>query len=408
MRILYVHQYFTGRDGAGGTRSYEMARAAIARGHAVTMVCGSHQLSKTGLTGDFHRGVRRGAVDGIDVIELELGYSNHHGLLRRTYSFLRYALAGLRVALTERYDVIFATSTPLTAAVPGIAAKVFRRKPFVFEVRDLWPEIPIALGLKNPLAIAGMRVLEKWACVAADVCIGLSPGIVEGLMRVAPARTPVVLVPNGSDGDLFAPTGRRGPNLPGVEPEDFVAVFTGAHGKANGLAALLDVSAELDRRGATGIKLVLVGDGMEKPMLRAEASRRKLRSLSFLDPMPKKLLAREVSSAHVGLMILKDVPAFYYGTSPNKFFDYLAAGLPVICNYPGWVAELVTDHECGVAVPPGDPVAFADALIRLAGSPESVERLGRNARRLAETQFARERLAADWVAAVEGAGERSR
>ena len=145
MHVLYFHQHFSTPSGSTGTRSYENCRRLIRRGHSVTMVCGSYSTGKSGLTGPFERGRRRGDVDGIDVLELELNYANQYSLLRRSIVFMRFALRSIRVALTEPHDVVFATSTPLTAALPGIAAKLLRRKPFVFEVRDLWPELPKAM-----------------------------------------------------------------------------------------------------------------------------------------------------------------------------------------------------------------------------------------------------------------------
>ena len=173
--------------------------------------------------------------------------------------------------MTETYDLAFATSTPLTAALPGLAARWLRGKPFVFEVRDLWPELPRALGVRNPLLLGSMSLLEWAAYRGADACIGLSPGIVAGIRRRAPRDRSIDLIPNGSDLELFHPRLRAPLTLPGLAPGDFVAGFTGAHGPANGLDALLDVARELRRRGETRIKLVFIGDGKEKDRLQAAA-----------------------------------------------------------------------------------------------------------------------------------------
>src|SRR5690606_14353347 len=146
MRILYIHQHFSTRQGSTGTRSYEFARRLVARGHSVTMVCGAYGGGSTGLTGSYRRGARRGTVGGIDVIEFELPYSNSDRFFKRTWTFIRFVQRGLWVALSSPADIVFATSTPLTVAIPGIAAKIFRRRAFVFEVRDLWPELPKEMG----------------------------------------------------------------------------------------------------------------------------------------------------------------------------------------------------------------------------------------------------------------------
>jgi len=196
LRLLYFHQHFATPRGAGGTRSYEFARALIARGHQVTMVCGAHQFGGLELPYDSGRGWHRGPVDGIDVISLPLAYSNRDSLLRRGCTFLRFALRSVRLALELDCDLVFATSTPITAVIPGLAAKWLRGKPFVFEVRDLWPELPRALGLRNPFLLGGMSLLEFLGYRSADACVGLSPGIVEGIRSRSDERLPVAMIPN--------------------------------------------------------------------------------------------------------------------------------------------------------------------------------------------------------------------
>lgn len=403
MRILYFHQHFTTPDGTGGTRSYEFAKALLARGHRVTMVCGRSERSALQLNWDPKRRWSRGDLEGIDVIALPLAYSNRDGLARRAALFLRFAWRGLRLAWRKSdYDVLFATSTPLTAAIPGAAMKLLGGgRPFVFEVRDLWPELPRALGVKNPLFLGGMSVLEWLGYRTADICIGLSPGIVTGITRRAPAGRRVEMIPNGCDLGLFSPAKRRPIEITGVSPGDFVAGFTGAHGKANGLDAVLDTAEELKGRGRTRIKLVLIGDGGSKEALMARAQREGLDNVRFLPPVKKTELAAITAGFDCGLQILANVPEFYYGTSPNKFFDYLAAGIPVLCNYPGWLAELIVEYQCGAAVPPAEPRAFADALCLLQDNPALAAEYGKNARRLAESAFDRSKLAENFVNLIE-------
>jgi glycosyltransferase involved in cell wall biosynthesis len=401
LRLLYFHQHFATPQGSSGTRSYEFARALIARGHQVTVICGAHQLSGVELPYDASRGWHRGYIDGIDVILLPLAYSNRDSLLRRGGYFLRFPLRSVRLALELDCDLVFATSTPITAVIPGLAAKWLRGKPFVFEVRDLWPELPRALGLRNPFLLGGMSLLEFLGYRSADTCVGLSPGIVEGIRARADERLPVAMIPNGSDLELFHPSERTKLALPGIGADDFVAGFTGAHGVANGLDALLAVAEELKRRGDRRVKLVFIGDGKEKERLAARAAELGLTNCFFFPPVPKSELGAITASLDCGLMVLKDIPAFYRGTSPNKFFDYIAAGIPVVNNYPGWLAGLITEHRCGLVVPPGNASAFADALQRLAADPAERRAMGAAARALAEKEFARPLLAGRFIATLE-------
>lgn len=402
MKVLYFHQHFVTPHGAGAIRSYVMARKLIERGHQVTMVCGSFTGGNTGLSSPYSKGMRRGYVDGIDVVEFDLAYSNHDGLVKRSWTFLKFAVRSMMFALREPYELVFATTTPLTAGIPGIVARWLRGKAFVFEVRDLWPELPQAMGvIRNPVVLWAMGVLEWASYRSAHALIGLSPGIVEGIMRRGVPRERVALVPNGCDLDLFAQDAP--PWRPeGVAPTDLMAVFAGTHGMANGLDAVLDAAAELKRRGRGHIKLVLIGNGKLKPALQARASREELDNVVFHDPVNKTRLASLLNATDLGLQVLANVPAFYFGTSPNKFFDYIAAGLPVLNNYPGWLAGMIKENSCGFAVNPEDAVALADALESAAADRNALKEMGRRARKLAEDKFDRRLLADRWVDCVTG------
>lgn len=403
MRVLYFHQHFSTPKGAAGIRSYEMARRLVARGHQVTMVCGSYGLGETGLSASFAKGVRRGNVDGIDIVEFDLAYSNADGFVKRAMTFVKFALRSVKLALTERYDVVFATTTPLTAGIPGIFARWLRGKPFVFEVRDLWPELPKAMGvIRNPLVLGVMSVLEWASYRSAHRLVGLSPGIVEGIARRGVPHERITLVPNGCDLEIFG--GEVTPWRPGaVKPGELLAAFTGTHGIANGLDAVLDAAAVLKRRGRDDIRILLIGQGKLKPALQARAEREGLWNVVFHEPVNKARLAGLMASTDVGMQILANVPAFYYGTSPNKFFDYIAAGLPVLNNYPGWLAGMIEENRCGFAVPPDDPNAFADALEKAADDREALKEMGRRGKELAIREFDRQKLADRWVDWLEGA-----
>ncbi len=401
MRVLYFHQHFSTPQGSVGIRSYEMSRHLQARGHEVTMVCGSYGGGDTGLITPFVRGRRRGRVDGIDVVEFDLSYSNSDGFLKRALTFLKFALRSIGLVFTEQYDVVFATTTPLTAGIPGIFARWLRGKPFVFEVRDLWPELPRAMGvIRNPLVLWAMSALEWASYRSADRLVGLSPGIVEGIVRRGVSPECVAMVPNGCDLGIFGAA--VNPWRPeSIRRGDLMAVFAGTHGQANGLDAVLDAAGELKRRGRKDIKLLLIGQGKLKPALQARAQLEGLDNVVFHEPVNKAQLAGLMAATDLGLQILDNVPAFYYGTSPNKFFDYIAAALPVLNNYPGWLAELIKRECCGFAVQPDSPTAFADALEQAAADRVELKVMGERGLALARLEFDRRRLADQWVDCLE-------
>jgi glycosyltransferase involved in cell wall biosynthesis len=401
MKVLYFHQHFSSPNGSTGIRSYGMSRCLIDRGHEVTLICGSYLGSDTGLVGPFTKGQRRGVVDGIDVIELELAYANTDGFLKRARTFFKYVLGGLKLVFTEKYDLVFATTTPLTAGIPGIVARWFINKPFVFEVRDLWPELPRAMGvITNPFILGLMSVLEWVSYHSAHHVIALSPGIAKGIEKRGIALDKISLVPNGCDLDIFD-TEVKAWRPDTISDTDLLVLFAGTHGIANGLDSVLDAASELKSRGRRDIKFLLLGQGKLKQSLIDRAIREDLDNVIFHDPVDKKKLAGLMSSTDVGMQILANIPVFYYGTSPNKFFDYISAGVPVLNNYPGWLAELINDNGCGFSVSPEDPIAFADVLEKAAANRADLKVKGSKARALAIEKFDRKILASRWAEQVE-------
>jgi glycosyltransferase involved in cell wall biosynthesis len=396
MRILYFHQYFNTPSGSGGTRSYEMAKYLVQQGHQVTMVYAKDVRLKSSLTTPYKNGKREGFFDGIKLIEFDLSYSNRFSLLKRTWVFLKYAFKSTRLVFTLEYDLLFATTTPLTAGIPGIVMKILRpSKKFIFEVRDLWPELPKAMGvIKNPILLWMMDKLEYLSYKFADGCIALSPGIKAGIEKRLLISKPVIMIPNGCDLELFYPGKTPKTLIPGINEHHFVAIFTGAHGFANGLDAVLNSAKELIRLGSGDkIRFVFIGDGNQKDRLVGRAKDEQLYNCIFLDPVPKTILLKYLQAADLGLMILENIPAFYYGTSPNKFFDYIAAGLPVLNNYPGWLSELINENNCGVVIPPANPSAFANTLIQIESNRDTLKTKSIQARKLAQDQFNRIELA---------------
>lgn len=397
MRILYLHQFFLTRAGSGGTRSYEFARHLVAAGHEVVMVTAGSGASAAGRT--VVRPAER-TVDGIRVLELRGGYADYARATataypRRIAAFLRFAAEATVTALRgPAPDVVFATSPPLTLALPGILAARRHRVPLVFEVRDLWPEAPIQMGaLESPVARRLARMLERTVYRASRHVVALSPGIRAGVIAagVEPAR--VTLIPNASDLDLFSPTldgGELRREL-GLEGR-FVCSYFGTMGEANDLSQVIGAADLLQRRGEDSIAFVLQGEGKRRPALAEEIGRRGLRNVLLLPAGDKASAARLAAASDACLTIFKDVPVLATN-SPNKLFDTFAAGRAAIVNTTGWQRELVERHEAGLFARPGDPAHLADQVRTLSEDPRMAAAYGRNARRLAEREFDRRLLA---------------
>ena len=402
LRVLYLHQHFSTPAGATGTRSFAMARALAARGHAVTVACGRYAGADTGLGGPFRRGRREGRVGAFRVVEFAIPCGNAQGLAARATAFARYAARATALALSgPSWDVVVASSTPLTVALPALAARRARGTPFVFEIRDPWPELPRAMGIGSPPLWSAMDRLADAACRNAAAVVVLSEGMAGTAIAHGAAPAAVSVVPNGADLDLFGP--QIMPWRPEeARPHEALAVYAGAHGRANGLDLLLHAAALLQARGAP-LRLLLVGEGSEKPRLMAEAAAAGLGNLSFFDPLPKPRLATLLSGSQIGVQCLAPVPEFAEWTAPNKLMDYLAAGLPVVAAMDGRAARLLSQGPCGIATPPGNAEALAGALASLAASPARRAAMGAAARAQAVRRWDRRLLAAGSCAVVEEA-----
>ena len=400
MRILYLHQYFMTREGVGGTRSYEFARRFVGHGHEVRMV--------TAVAPDEPR---RREVDGIEVVGVRAGYSDYMrgtklGYPRRAFEFLRFASAAtLAVLRGPRPDVVYATSPPLTMALPAVAASRRHRVPLVFEVRDLWPEAPIQMGaLTNPLLQRLARALERFVYRSATRVIALSPGMRDGVIAAGVGPDKVELVPNASDLELFSPEldGSAFRERLGLG-DRFVCTYFGTMGEANDLRPVIEAAALMEERDEDGVAFVLHGDGKRRAELEQMVREKRVRSVIFSDPIPDKAsVARLAAASDACMTIYKDVPILYT-CSPNKLFDTFAAGRAAIVNTPGWLQELVERHDAGVYVRPGDPADLAEKVVWLRDHPDDVRRFGENARRLAETEFSRDLLAERALGVLEGA-----
>lgn len=399
MRVVYLHQYFNTPAMAGGTRSYEMARRLVAAGHDVQMVT-------TWREPDHRRTWFTTTESGVRVHWLPVVYSNRLTYRDRLKAFGRFAWASARKAASLGGDVVFATSTPLTIAIPGIYASCRRRVPMVFEIRDVWPDVPIAMGvLRNPIAIGAARSLERIAYRHATRIVALAPGMKEALCRrgIEPSR--VAVIPNGCDFDVFG-DGRAEPAvLPPAEGAPATIVYIGTMGVANGVDYIPRMAAAVQARaGAAAVRFFLIGDGSARDAVEAQARALGVldRTVFFVGSLPKRETARWVAAADATIMTYDGPEIVYRDSVSNKFFDSIAAGKPVFANFSGF--STLTAVEAGAGhILPRDPVAAADELQRLVADRAALARAGDAARRLAHDRFSRDRLATELERVLEAA-----
>ncbi|MCS6908261.1 MAG: glycosyltransferase family 4 protein [Anaerolineales bacterium] len=391
MKILLIHQVFAALDEPGGTRHYELAHFFAACGHCVEIVTSPINYM-TGSGSDAQKVRVTQVGEGEMVIwRVPVYCAFHRSFVHRTLSFLSFMITAFWKSLSvKEISVVWGTSPPLFQGLTAWCVARLKRKPFLFEVRDLWPAFAVQVGvLKNPLLIAASEWLERFLLRRADLVVVNSPGFVEHVQKRGAKR--VEVIPNGSDLELFA-QGEDGSEFRrrhGLEGK-FVVLYAGAHGLSNDLDQVLKAAEYL--RTHSEIVFVLVGDGKEKLRLLEEASRKGLSNVRFLPPVPKNEMAGILRGADVCLAILKPIPL--YGTVfPNKVFDYMAAGKAVLLAIPGVIRRVVEEHRAGLAVPPGDPRTLAEAVLYLAQNRELVREMGRNGQRAIQTQFDRKKLA---------------
>jgi glycosyltransferase involved in cell wall biosynthesis len=402
VRILYIHQFFATRDSdLGLIRSYEFARRWVAQGHDVTVITSSSRLPER----FSERAFARGDIEGIDIRSVRVAYANRMSYPRRILSFVTFTVAATWIALSlPRPDVIFATSTPLTVGIPGLLAARLRRVPLVFEVRDLWPEAAIQMGAlrRGALTARAAKSLERAIYRSSAAVIALSPGMAEGIVSEGVPTEHVHVVPNCCDLDMFGP-GDKDAEL--VERYGLagrvVVAYTGAVGPSNALEDQLPEAArELSRRGVDEVRFLVVGGGRSIPALSDAVE--DLPNVILAGTLPKVEIPRVTRTADVLLVLFADVPILSTN-SPNKLFDALASGRPVIVNSPGWTKALVENAACGLYVPPGSGPGLADAIERLVRDPALRADMGRRARELAESRFARDELSARVLDVLESA-----
>ena len=410
-RVLYVSQYFVSADQPGGARHWQHTHALARAGHEVSVVT-SYVQHKERTVPERYRGRRvvRETQDGLDVWRTYSTPGYGRDMRSRVASYGTFAwwsaVAGARA---PRPDVVVASSPSLPSAAAAAALARARGARFLLEVRDLWPDSAIAMGLvRDRRTIALARRMEAYCYGRADRIVALTEGIRDGIVAqgVSPAR--IALITNGVDLDAAPPAGANGaepaPDPVGADHDGrFVAMYVGAHGTYSSLETVLDAADHL--RG-DDVRLVLVGGGDRKPALVDEAGRRRLDNVDFVDPVPKREVPGWLARADACLLPYQDNELFA-GALPNKAFDYLGAARPIVAAAPrGELTRMVERAACGVAVPPEDGAAMAGAIRALAADRPAARRMGESGRRYALEHYDRAALAARFVALVESIADR--
>ena len=388
-RLLWVNHFAVAPDMGGGTRHLEMGRELVRRGWSVTIAASDFHLhGRTYMrrAGETDRTPRFETLDGVRFAWLWAAPYERNDL-RRAWNWMSFGQSlELWTKAAERPDIVVGSTPHLFAALAGWRAARRHGVPFVLEVRDLWPESLAVGGRSRGPSYWALHLLARFLYRVADRIVVLAQGVGDFLERTGVSRDRIVFAPNGVDIAAY--------DLVARAPRDEVRLaYAGAHGPANGHEAVLEAAALL--RDETRVSFDLVGDGPSKQTLADDARARGLGNLRFLDPLPKSAMPGFLGECDAGLMVLKDVPLFAFGVSPNKLFDYWGAALPVICNVPGEVAEMVRQAGAGVQARDASGEALAEAIrLLLAQSPAERAAMGRRGRAWVERERNRPNVAA--------------
>lgn len=330
MKILYLHQYFN--TDKGSTRSYEIAKFLVSKNNKVTIITGNATDS----------------CGGIKIISTKTKYKQEYGYLKRLLSFIHYMYKSFFIGVKEKgVDVVYASSTPLTVGLIGMLLAKVKRSKFVFEVRDLWPDIPIELGIiRNKWLKRVLLKLESMIYSAADKIIVLSPGMKEDLLKKGVKQEKISTVTNFADIDYFSricSEDKEG----ALEKLDlkakFICLYAGTLGFINNIDYILQLAEKTDD---PDIVYLIVGDGREKERLIQVKESKKLNNVIFLDQVSKKEAYLLMAVCHMGLCFVRN-NEILDRNSQNKLFDFWAAGKPTLINYKGWQHEVMTKYHAG-------------------------------------------------------------
>jgi glycosyltransferase involved in cell wall biosynthesis len=403
MHILLIHQAFTALDEPGGTRHHELARYLAGRGHRVTVITSPVSY----LTGAVSReripsNPHSESEPGVTVLRAYTYPALHRSFVHRVLSFFSFMLSSFWIGLgVRRVDLVWGTSPPIFQGVTAWALARLKRVPFLFEVRDLWPEFAVAVGvLRNPALIRLSEGLERFLYQHTDQILVNSPGFISHVEARGARR--VALVTNGSDTVMFDPASEGSEFRKAHELEDkYIVLYAGAHGMSNDLGVVLQAAAHLQDQPE--IAFVLLGDGKEKPALMQRAREMGLSNVHFLPPLPKSEMPQALAAAGACIAILKPVE-MYKTVYPNKVFDYMAAGRPVVLAIDGVIRDVVEKAGAGIPVPPGEAHALARAIHFLAVDRPKGLAMGLAGRRCVEENFDRASQAEKMAGIIEEVG----
>lgn len=395
MKILYIHQFFLTPAEPGGTRSYWFAKELIANGHEVTM------LTSCSAQNEF---LVRKKIEDIDVIYIKNPYDNKMGIAARLWSFIKFMFSSSWIGLQQKnIDLVYATSTPLSIGIPALIIKYLKGTNYIFEVRDLWPEVPIQMrAIRNKLVIKILRWFERTIYKHSLHIVALSPGMQSGVIESGTNPSKVSMIPNMAKKNEFFV---RAKSLSiaeyyGINLNHFNAVHFGAMGKANGLEYVIDAAIILKENGVNNINIIFLGEGKIESKLRELCQIHRLTNVKFLGKHPMKEVSEIVNICDASIVSFANIPILYTN-SPNKLFDSLSAGKPLIVNSAGWTKQMVEENKCGIYVDPTNPAELANGLIKMKEDNEWVEIMSLNSRRLAEETYDKSILCKQFVSVVE-------
>ena len=396
MRLLYVSQYFPPEMGAPAARVYELSREWVRAGHEVQVLTGFPN-HPTGVVPPEYRGElwRRERVDGIEVLRAPTYIAANRGVARRSASYLSFAASATAFgpALARRPDVVVATSPQFLTGVAGLCLARLYRRPFVFEVRDLWPSSIVAVGALRAGSPA-VRVLERVELAlyrAADRIVTVTDSFVEEIAAHGIDRRKLAVIKNGVDLDLFRPAPKEGPVREALGlTGKFVATYLGTHGMAHGLGTILEAAEILknDKRFA----FLFVGEGAEKRTLEARAATMGLENVRFLDQQPRERIPGLIAASDLCLVLLRDKPLFRT-VIPSKIFEIWGCARPLALGVQGEARRLLDESGGGVPFAPESAAELAAVVQRLSCDPERLTRMGDAGRRFVEERFSRAALA---------------
>ncbi|MCD4672296.1 MAG: glycosyltransferase family 4 protein [Anaerolineaceae bacterium] len=394
MRILYLMQYFVSPEGAWSTRTYEFARRLAGQGHDVYVITSNAMMPG-------HQNIKRVVevdIDGITCIIIPslAPYAEGISFRRRIRSYIQFNSSAFRQILRYPADIVYVSSPPLPISLPGIWAKFRHRARMVFEVRDLWPELPIAVGaLKNPILRVLARGLEWVTYHLSTHIIALSPGMAEGVAQRGIPEDRISIIPNCSDIAFFNQVTEPATIRPklGISEQDALVVYAGAFGLLNDVEYLVDVAHHMTSINPN-VHFLLVGSGVNR-----DAIIEKAKALGIYDTnvhiwkaVPKTAMPDLLAAATVVTSLIVPLEPMWKN-SANKFFDGLAARKPMAINYGGWQAELLLETGAGIVMKPGDPQQGAQQLAEFISDPERLQKASEASYVLAQTRFDRERMA---------------